>query len=781
VDRVLRGAKVEMKRPHVHVPLEVDVLIAAGSFKIAAKQWCPPNASDPVKILAWPGWLDNAGSFDNIAPYFVNAGFQFFAVDPPGCGRSDHRPPYDWYLDYEEVGIIGQIATAVWGDKEKFVLCGHSRGGGICALGCSVLKDRVLAGILFESSLGVRGTYPGEANDIAPQTLALARERDHKHRNDGKGLRVFNSLEDAIQMNAHNEIFPKVRSTAENIVLRHITQRPDGKWTFTHDRRTYGQLEPLCMTEDVQMELLRSIECPVLHATNPIGSHPWDNNEEHVLEIQRRVEAIPNITTTEVPGNHHVHSDAPQMVAYIAIPWLIEALKQKPMTVNKVQSPARPAPFNFSKMGKKKASQIPQRISSSFRNNSDSFGIEGVDLKLPLFGGSFHLAVKVHFPLQYQTQISQPRDDGPEKLDLLCVHPSKRIICWPGWLDNAGSFEAIASHFTKEGYLLVCCDPPGCGRSSHYAKVTMYSDFLEPSIAIEALDALGWTSPCNFMAHSRGGSIATLTVSSFPDRFCRMILFDSSMALFKEPAQIASGMRVAFDADQNRATAQPRKFSTVNDMILHNHTNPQFPKSINTAAAIVYRHACPLQDGRWTFSHDARTYGESQPLRASPRQQDQFFSSLTVPTILVMGTKSKIGAFAIKDKGQAVAKFKEIADTTFPDDLKIREAFLVFQEQRWEEFQHRLRSSGTEITVEWCEGGMHHFHSDLPDVAAKIVLDWIERTEKVSQLSTADCGLVKVPDLVPPLEDAPRVQLSATNSTEPSIEEPLAIGHKSRL
>ena len=95
-----------------------------GSFQIAAKQWCS-QTKNPVKILAWPGWLDNAGSFDSIAPFFADAGFQFLACDPPGCGLSDHRPLYDWYLDYEEVGIIAEVATAMWGD-EPFVLCGNT-------------------------------------------------------------------------------------------------------------------------------------------------------------------------------------------------------------------------------------------------------------------------------------------------------------------------------------------------------------------------------------------------------------------------------------------------------------------------------------------------------------------------------------------------------------------------------------------------------------------------------------------------------------------------------
>jgi pimeloyl-ACP methyl ester carboxylesterase len=253
----------------------------------------------------------------------------------------------------------------------------------------------------------------------------------------------------------------------------------------------------------------------------------------------------------------------------------------------------------------------------------------------------------------------------------------------------------------------------------------MYNDFHEPPIIMETLTSIGWHAPCNFMAHSRGGSIAALTVSTFPERFSRLILFDSSMAVRKEAAQIATDMRAAFNADQKNAAKRPRVFPNLRDMVIHNFSNVQFPKELHTAAAIARRHAMPLQDGMYTFSHDVRTYGESQPLGIAPRQQDQFFANLRVPTLLVMGTDSRIGAWAIKEKDVAMAKFQKSAHAAFPTDSHTRRAFVDHLEQRWKDFQHRLRSAATEIDVRWCEGGRHHFHSDLPEKASRIVLGWI--------------------------------------------------------
>ncbi len=309
------------------------------------------------------------------------------------------------------------------------------------------------------------------------------------------------------------------------------------------------------------------------------------------------------------------------------------------------------------------------------------------------------------------------------------VAPSKRILCWPGWLDNAGSFDALAPFLTAQGYLLVCCDPPGCGRSDHYSPVTKYNDFYEPAFVMEALHALGWGSaPCNLMAHSRGGSVALLTVSAFPTHFCRLLLFDSSLAVHVAPAHIARDMRSAYDTDALNRRRKARVFASLRDVVVHNYGNKLFPKRMLTAAAIARRHALPLQDGTWTFSHDVRTYGETQPLRLSPRQVQQFLANLTVPTLLVMGTKSRIGAWALKDKAEAMSAFREHASASFPDDALAQESFLSFHEQRWAEFQHRLQSVGTRIHVQWCEGGQHHCHSDQPGPVSSIVLKWMENT-----------------------------------------------------
>ena len=77
------------------------------------------------KILAVHGWLDNANSFDLIAPYIYKY-CTFLSIDMPGHGWSDHFGPG---FIYNRTGYIGAIKKVVqkvgW---KKFTYMGHSMG-----------------------------------------------------------------------------------------------------------------------------------------------------------------------------------------------------------------------------------------------------------------------------------------------------------------------------------------------------------------------------------------------------------------------------------------------------------------------------------------------------------------------------------------------------------------------------------------------------------------------------------------------------------------------------
>ena len=87
------------------------------------------SASD-TPVLALHGWLDNASSFAPLAAHL--AGFRLLALDLPGHGHSQHRPPGMRYHLVDYVPAVLEAAEAL--DFESGLIMGHSLGGAIAGL-----------------------------------------------------------------------------------------------------------------------------------------------------------------------------------------------------------------------------------------------------------------------------------------------------------------------------------------------------------------------------------------------------------------------------------------------------------------------------------------------------------------------------------------------------------------------------------------------------------------------------------------------------------------------
>ncbi len=114
--------------------VEEFVLSIAG-VEIAGKRW--RNGTRPV--LALHGWLDNAASFDVLAPQLSDA--DVVAIDLAGHGYSYHKPPQGTYNLWDDLPDIVRVADQLgW---SQFHLLGHSRGAMISALLSAALPERV--------------------------------------------------------------------------------------------------------------------------------------------------------------------------------------------------------------------------------------------------------------------------------------------------------------------------------------------------------------------------------------------------------------------------------------------------------------------------------------------------------------------------------------------------------------------------------------------------------------------------------------------------------------
>jgi len=270
-------------------PREIDLELP--HIRLAAREW-GDESGEPV--LAIHGWLDNAASFDTLAPLLP--GLHLVAVDLPGHGRSQHRPPGVVHHFVDWVSEVAAAADALgWGG---FSLLGHSMGAGISSLVPAVFPGRVRRVVLLE---GV-GPLAADAEN-APQQLVAALEDESKV--DAAEPRTFPDLERAVAARMRDTDLP---TDAARLLVERGTEKVEGGLRFTFDPRLKTRSR-LRFTEGQVRAFLAAVECPVLAIK---ASRGWPFPEDVVAA---RLAVIAHLEREEVEGGHHVHLTHPERVA----------------------------------------------------------------------------------------------------------------------------------------------------------------------------------------------------------------------------------------------------------------------------------------------------------------------------------------------------------------------------------------------------------------------------------------------------------------------------------
>lgn len=253
-------------------------------FSLAAQEWGGPGG---VPVLASHGWLDNAGSFDLIAPELDGA--HLVALDLAGHGLSDSRSPDASYDIWRDVDDLLEVVDAL--DWPRTNLLGHSRGGAISMLFAAAFPDRVDKLALIEGGVPITGT----AED-APATLARAILEKRALRN--KKGRVFAERDTAIEERARG--FSKVsREAAEILARRSLEELPNGfRW---HADQRLKAVSELKLTPDQVRAFAGAVKAPVLMVLADDG--PFG----HLPLYTQMIELFADIEVVRLPGGHHLH------------------------------------------------------------------------------------------------------------------------------------------------------------------------------------------------------------------------------------------------------------------------------------------------------------------------------------------------------------------------------------------------------------------------------------------------------------------------------------------
>lgn len=265
------------------VPFE-EIRLSLPHIEVAAHLYGPERGQP---VIALHGWLDNAATFSRLAPLLD--GVRIVALDLPGHGHSDHRPPGAAYNIWDYAHDVLQTAEQFgW---KRFSLLGHSMGAIVSVLLAGAMPDRIERLALIDGAI----PYTGEA-DTAPQKLGESLQALLEV--DDKRKPVYDSFEQAIAARMKG-VGAVSHEAAESLALRGLMPVPGG-YTWRTDARLMLP-SPMRLSRAHALAFVHRVACPasLVLAEQGLMTQPA------MLEL---IETFP-FARNRLPGGHHLHLD----------------------------------------------------------------------------------------------------------------------------------------------------------------------------------------------------------------------------------------------------------------------------------------------------------------------------------------------------------------------------------------------------------------------------------------------------------------------------------------
>lgn len=258
---------------------------AVNGYKLAAKEW---HKAATIPVIALHGWLDNAASFDELAPRLTQC--HIVALDLPGHGLSDHKHEQASYNIWDDLRDILAVAdTMGW---QQFHLLGHSRGAIMSVLLAAAVPERISSMLLLDAVFP-----PPFKVEESPQLL-------------GRYLRGYNAFKSKNRPSYDNfeqalasrlKAMPMSEAGARKIVERgSITTAKGVEWR-TDSRLTLSSA--VKFSEAHTDAMMKAVSCPNLVILAKQGAVLKFNTLE-------RLQRYPHFNYHLLAGGHHFHMEA---------------------------------------------------------------------------------------------------------------------------------------------------------------------------------------------------------------------------------------------------------------------------------------------------------------------------------------------------------------------------------------------------------------------------------------------------------------------------------------
>jgi pimeloyl-ACP methyl ester carboxylesterase len=263
-------------------PAARDCSLELRGQQLVWREWGNPDAP---AVIALHGWLDNAASFDALAVCLDEV--RLIAVDLPGHGLSDHRPPSATYNIWDDVPDLSLLADTLGLDRYRVIA--HSRGAVIATILAAAEPERVRSLVLLDGMFAPPFD-PADTAELLQQFV-----HDHGRRLFGEG-KLFRSIDEAIAARCKaSGIDPRA---ARQLVSRSLKAVDGGYRWRTDPRLRYASA--LRFSEANSRSILGSVRAPSLLITASRGFEA--RYREHPL-----LDALPGLQRLSVDGCHHCH------------------------------------------------------------------------------------------------------------------------------------------------------------------------------------------------------------------------------------------------------------------------------------------------------------------------------------------------------------------------------------------------------------------------------------------------------------------------------------------
>ncbi len=268
--------------------------LSINGFSIKAKTWGDPNGKP---VLAIHGWLDNANSFDKVAP-LVDDNIHIVAIDLAGHGLSSHRENNgNYYLWDYATDVLNCMDVLGW--KTCSILA-HSLGTGVASIIAGAFPNRIEQ-LVFIDGLGA--PFVSKEDKIvfdfktAFQQLKMAK-KTQLYGFSSKTVATFKTKEEAIRNRMDNIISPISYNASQTLINRGLIE-VSGGYRWSHDPKI-ALPKFHNITEIQAQQFIKHIHCDTLLILGNQGL--FANNLFH-----SRLSFFKKATTHWIDGNHHLH------------------------------------------------------------------------------------------------------------------------------------------------------------------------------------------------------------------------------------------------------------------------------------------------------------------------------------------------------------------------------------------------------------------------------------------------------------------------------------------